>query len=74
MLVDNRMGSNFSPEGIKAFMWLIAWCLNSPGEERPSMRFIELELCRIHEKEMSLTTVVGEGTTTVTLGSQLFTT
>ncbi|XP_074561755.1 putative leucine-rich repeat receptor-like protein kinase At5g49770 [Curcuma longa] len=72
--IDSRMGSNFSPEGMRAFARLIAWCLNSQSEERPSMRFIELELCRIHEKELSLTTIMGEGTTTVTLGSQLFTT
>ncbi|KAG6487747.1 hypothetical protein ZIOFF_056348 [Zingiber officinale] len=71
--IDSRMGSNFSPEGMSSFVRLIAWCLNSQSEERPSMRFIELELCRIHEKELSLTTIMGEGTTTVTLGSQLFT-
>lgn len=32
-----------------------------------------VELERIHEKEMALTTFMGEGTSTITLGSELFT-
>jgi len=47
--------------------------VNPSGEQRPPMNYVVLELDRIHEKEMSLTTIMGEGTTTVTLGSQLFT-
>ncbi|KAJ8466345.1 hypothetical protein OPV22_028897 [Ensete ventricosum] len=73
-LVDNRMGNSFTSEGIRVLLQLISWCLNSSSEERPPMKFVELELHRIHEREMSLTTIMGEGTTTVTLGSQLFTT
>ncbi|URD91448.1 STYKc [Musa troglodytarum] len=73
-LVDNRMGSSFTSEGIRDLLQLISWCLNSSSEERPPIKFVELELHRIHEREMSLTTIMGEGTTTVTLGSQLFTT
>ncbi|RRT74478.1 hypothetical protein B296_00030382 [Ensete ventricosum] len=73
-VVDNRMGSSFTSEGIRVLLQLISWCLNSSSEERPPMKFVELELHRIHEREMSLTTIMGEGTTTVTLGSQLFTT
>ena len=33
---------------------------------------VVLELEQIHEKEMALTTVMGEGTATITLGSELF--
>uniref|UniRef100_A0A0A8YPQ9 Uncharacterized protein n=1 Tax=Arundo donax TaxID=35708 RepID=A0A0A8YPQ9_ARUDO len=37
------------------------------------MRPVAAELDRILGKEMSLTTVMGDGTAIVTLGSQLFT-
>lgn len=72
-IVDHRMGSSFTSEGMREFLRLISWCVNPTGERRPPMNFVVLELDRIHEKEMSLTTIMGEGTTTVTLGSQLFT-
>ncbi|KAH7663993.1 Non-specific serine/threonine protein kinase protein [Dioscorea alata] len=72
-LVDSRMGSSFTTEGMKEFLRLAFWCLNTSSERRPPMSFIVLELNRIHEKEISLTTVMGEGTPTVLLGSQLFT-
>jgi len=36
------------------------------------MSYVVMELDRILEKERNLTTVMGEGTPTVTLGSQLF--
>ena len=42
------------------------------SERRPTMSYIVTELDRILEKEMSLTTIMGEGTPVVTLGSQLF--
>ncbi|XP_073106574.1 probable serine/threonine-protein kinase PBL21 isoform X2 [Elaeis guineensis] len=73
-LVDQRMGSSFTSEGMSEFLRLIAWCLNPSSERRPPMNFVESELDRIREKEMSLTTIMPEGSTTVTLGSQLFTT
>ena len=72
-LVDHRMGNSFTTEGVREFLRLISWCVNPSGEQRPPMNYVVLELDRIHEKEMSLTTIMGEGTTTVTLGSQLFT-
>lgn len=72
-LVDHRMGSSFTSEGMREFLRLISWCVNPTGERRPPMNFVVLELDRIHEKEMSLTTIMGEGTTTVIPGSQLFT-
>ena len=37
------------------------------------MEMVVLELERIQEKEMAMTTVMGEGTATITLGSYLFT-
>ncbi|XP_020262653.1 probable serine/threonine-protein kinase PBL21 [Asparagus officinalis] len=72
-VVDHKMGSSFTSEGMKEFLRLISWCLHPSGERRPPMNYVGLELERIHDKEMSLTTIMGEGTTTVTLGSQLFT-
>jgi len=72
-LVDHRMGSSFTTEGMREFLRLVSWCVNPSCDRRPPMDYVVLELDRIHEKEMSLTTIMGEGTTTVTLGSQLFT-
>ncbi|KAJ0969273.1 hypothetical protein J5N97_022150 [Dioscorea zingiberensis] len=72
-VVDPRMGSSFTTEGMKEFLRLVFWCLNTTAERRPPMSFVVSELNRIHDKEISLTTVMGEGTPTVTLGSQLFT-
>ncbi|RWV99849.1 hypothetical protein GW17_00037224 [Ensete ventricosum] len=71
-VIDPRMVSSFTLEGMKEFLRLITWCLNPSSERRPPMDYVEMELQRIHEKELQLTTVMGEGTTTVTLGSQLF--
>ncbi|KAL0903705.1 hypothetical protein M5K25_028104 [Dendrobium thyrsiflorum] len=71
-LVDQRMSSSFTSEGIREFVQLIVWCLNPIGERRPQSSYLVSELDRIHEKEMNLTTIRGEGTTTVLLGSQLF--
>ncbi|XP_064984136.1 probable serine/threonine-protein kinase PBL21 isoform X1 [Musa acuminata AAA Group] len=71
-VIDPRMVSSFTSEGMKEFLRLITWCLNPSSERRPAMDYVEIELQRIREKELQLTTVMGEGTTTVTLGSQLF--
>ncbi|WOL04381.1 serine/threonine-protein kinase isoform X1 [Canna indica] len=71
-IIDRRMVSNFTSEGIREFLRLITWCLNPLSERRPPMNYVEMELHRIREKELRMTTVMGEGTTTVTLGSQLF--
>lgn len=73
-LVDQRMGGSFTSEGMSEFLQLIAWCMKPSSEGRPPMGYVESELARIHEKEMRLTTIMPEGTTTVTPGSQLFTT
>ena len=71
--VDCRLVGSFTAEGMKDFIRLTLQCMRFPGKRRPKMEMIELELDRILEKEITLTTVTGEGSTTVTLGSQLFT-
>ena len=71
--VDRRLVGSFTAEGMKDFIRLTLQCMSLPGNRRPKMEMIELELDRILEKEITLTTVTGEGSTTVTLGSQLFT-
>ncbi|KAL3505771.1 hypothetical protein ACH5RR_031153 [Cinchona calisaya] len=70
-IVDHRLVGSFTTEGIRDFIRLTLRCMSSPGRSRPSMEMVVLELDQILEKEVMLTTVVGEGTT-VTLGSQLF--
>ncbi|XP_010241786.1 PREDICTED: proline-rich receptor-like protein kinase PERK13 isoform X2 [Nelumbo nucifera] len=73
-LVDHRLAtSSFTSEGMMDLIRLTLQCMSSPGKGRPKMDMIMLELDRILEKEMTLTTVMGEGTATVTPGSQLFT-
>ncbi|KAF7819335.1 putative serine/threonine-protein kinase isoform X1 [Senna tora] len=72
-IIDQRLGSSFTPEGMEEFIMLIIRCLDVSSERRPAMSYVVMELDRILEKEMKLTTVMGEeGTPTVTLGSQLF--
>ncbi|KAL5541815.1 hypothetical protein UlMin_009525 [Ulmus minor] len=70
--VDPRLGS-FTMEGMRDMIRLTLQCMSFPGQRRPKMEMVVLELERIQEKEMELTTVMGEGTATITLGSQLFT-
>ncbi|CAA6662063.1 unnamed protein product [Spirodela intermedia] len=72
-LIDRRLGNSFTSEGMKWLIELALQCLDSPGVRRPKMDAVVLELDRILETEMTLTMVMGDGTTTVTLGSQLFT-
>ncbi|KAF5735867.1 receptor-like protein kinase HERK 1 isoform X2 [Tripterygium wilfordii] len=71
IIIDMRLGS-FTTECVEDYIQLILRCLEMSSERRPSMNFVVMELDRILEKEMNLTTVMGEGTQTVTLGSQLF--
>ncbi|KAE9599597.1 hypothetical protein Lal_00021283 [Lupinus albus] len=71
-IIDQRLGS-FTAEGMEDFILLIVRCLDPSTERRPAMSYVVTELDRIHDKEMNLTTIMGEeGTPTVTLGSQLF--
>ncbi|XP_010243553.1 PREDICTED: proline-rich receptor-like protein kinase PERK3 isoform X2 [Nelumbo nucifera] len=71
--VDHRLASCFTLEGMKNLTRLMFQCMNIVGKGRPKMDMVMLELERILENEMTLTTVMGDGTATVTLGSQLFT-
>lgn len=71
-LIDQRLGNSFTKEGIEEYVQLIVRCADPSSERRPAMSYVVMELDRILEKEMSLTTVMGEGTPVVTLGSQLF--
>ncbi|CAJ1786923.1 unnamed protein product [Sphenostylis stenocarpa] len=70
--IDRRLESSFTAEGMESYIMLIIRCLDPSSERRPAMSYVEMELDRILEKEMNLTTIMGEGTPTVTLGSQLF--
>ncbi|XP_064989387.1 putative serine/threonine-protein kinase isoform X1 [Musa acuminata AAA Group] len=72
-LIDRRLGNAFTSEGMKELIALTLRCLNPSGHNRPKMRAIAVELDQILETEMALTTVMGDGTAIVTLGSQLFT-
>ncbi|XVE67601.1 hypothetical protein DITRI_Ditri09bG0001100 [Diplodiscus trichospermus] len=71
-IIDERLGSSFTSEGMEEFIKLMMRCLEASSERRPAMSNVVMELERILDKEVSLTTVMGEGTPTVTLGSQLF--
>ncbi|XVF38669.1 hypothetical protein REPUB_Repub20aG0122400 [Reevesia pubescens] len=70
--VDLRLVGSFTMDGIKDLIKLTLKCMSFPGKGRPNMNMVVVELERIHEKEMGLTTVRGEGTAKITLGSELF--
>ncbi|GAV91259.1 Pkinase_Tyr domain-containing protein [Cephalotus follicularis] len=71
-IIDQKLGNSFTSEGMEELTRLIVQCVEPSSERRPIMSYVVTELDRILEKEMNLTTVMGEGTPTVTLGSQLF--
>ena len=71
-IIDRRLESSFTAEGMEEYIMLIIRCLDPSSERRPAMSYVDMELVRILDKEMNLTTIMGEGTPTVTLGSQLF--
>ncbi|XP_038992215.1 probable serine/threonine-protein kinase PBL15, partial [Hibiscus syriacus] len=71
-LVDRRLAGSFTMDGIKDVIKLTLKCMCFPGKRRMNMNMIMEELERIHEKEMELTTVRGEATSKITLGSELF--
>ncbi|KAF9596130.1 hypothetical protein IFM89_007183 [Coptis chinensis] len=75
-IVDRRLAENFTPEGMKDLISLTLQCLSIDGEAagQPNMNMIVSELDKILAREMTWKTVMGEGTATFTLGSQLFTT
>ncbi|KAL6293211.1 hypothetical protein ACE6H2_001353 [Prunus campanulata] len=72
-LVDRRLVGSFTGEGMRDLIRLTLQCMSFPGRRRPKMELVVLELERIKEKEMAMTTVMGEGTDTFALGSVLFT-
>ncbi|KAK3039162.1 hypothetical protein RJ639_028908 [Escallonia herrerae] len=71
-IIDQRLGNSFTAEGMEEFIQLIVRCVDPSCERRPAMSYVVMELDRILDKEMSLTTIMGEGTPVVTLASQLF--
>ncbi|GKB13508.1 hypothetical protein Tco_0847431, partial [Tanacetum coccineum] len=71
-IIDPRLGNNFTAKGMEENIQLIIRCVEVSSERRPTMSYIVNELDRILEKEMRLTTIMGEGTPVVTLGTQLF--
>ncbi|VAH68213.1 hypothetical protein VPH35_047123 [Triticum aestivum] len=72
-IADRRMTSGFTPRGMKELLRLASRCVNPASEDRPSMSLVEAEIHRIREQEIRRTTAMPVGDTTVTLGSQLFT-
>lgn len=70
--VDHRLSGSFTMEGMRDLIRLTLQCMSFPGKRRPKMATVVLELERIQEKEMAITTVMGEGTATIILASQLF--
>ncbi|CAI9118747.1 OLC1v1020351C1 [Oldenlandia corymbosa var. corymbosa] len=71
-IVDRRLEGNFTAEAMRDFIRLAIRCMTIPGRLRPNMEMVSSELEEILDKEIMLTTVVGEGTD-ITLGSHLFT-
>ncbi|PIA61582.1 hypothetical protein AQUCO_00300834v1 [Aquilegia coerulea] len=73
-IVDSRLAGSFTTEGMNDLINLTLQCLSISDAEQPNMKTVVSELEQILEREMQWKTVMGEGTATVTLGSQLFTT
>lgn len=71
-IIDQRLGNRYTTEGMEEFIQLIVRCVDPSSERRPALSYVVMELDRVLDKEMSLTTIMGEGTPVVTLGSQLF--
>ncbi|KAG8484681.1 hypothetical protein CXB51_023840 [Gossypium anomalum] len=70
--VDHRLVGSFTMDGIKDMIKLALKCMSFPGERRPDMNTVSIELERIRENEMEMTTIKGEGTAKIALGSELF--
>lgn len=71
-IIDERLGNSFTDKAKEKFIQLILRCVEASSDRRPAMSYVVMELEGILEKEMSLTTIMGEGTSTVIPGSQLF--
>ncbi|GMI72164.1 hypothetical protein like AT3G26700 [Hibiscus trionum] len=70
--VDHRLVGSFTMDGIRDLIKLTLKCMSFPGKRRPDMNMVSVQLEQIREKEMEMTTVRGEGTAKITLGSELF--
>ncbi|GMH08333.1 hypothetical protein Nepgr_010173 [Nepenthes gracilis] len=71
--VDRSLVGSFTADGMHDILRLMLQCLSFP-RKRPKMDIVVTELDRILENEMAVTTGADENTaTTVTLGSELFT-
>ncbi|KAJ0976225.1 hypothetical protein J5N97_018190 [Dioscorea zingiberensis] len=71
-LIDRRLAGSLTTEGMTALLRLTLRCLSLTGSRRPKIDAVGEELHQILETEMTLTTIMGDGTAIVTLGSQLF--
>ena len=71
-LIDCKMAKSFTEKGMRDFLRLTSRCLNNLAGQPPAMSFVVSELEQILEREMSSTTMMGEGSPTLTLGSELF--
>jgi hypothetical protein len=71
-IIDQRLENTFTAEVMEEVIQLIVRCVEPSHERRPAMSYVVMELERLLEKEQRLTTVMGEGTETVILGSYLF--
>ncbi|XP_050218525.1 probable serine/threonine-protein kinase PBL22 [Mercurialis annua] len=71
--VDRRLMGNFTTDGIRDLIRLTLRCMSFPRIARPKMEMVVIELERLVEREMALTTVMGEGSAAIFLkGSELF--
>ncbi|KAK7267267.1 hypothetical protein RIF29_19934 [Crotalaria pallida] len=71
-IIDPRMLSSFTTEGMEDFILLIVRCLNPSSEIRPTMNDVVMELDRIFKIEMKSISFNDAGSLNVTLGSELF--
>ncbi|CAH8363641.1 unnamed protein product [Eruca vesicaria subsp. sativa] len=60
-MIDERLGGTYTAEGVEEVITLTLICLDVSSAKRPTMSYVVAELERILDKEVSLTTVMGEG-------------
>ncbi|KAL2643425.1 hypothetical protein R1flu_011012 [Riccia fluitans] len=70
--VDSSLGSNFTEFAIQKTFGVGFHCVEPVGDRRPSMGEVVKQLEEALAKEKGLPVGAGEGPTTVTLGSELF--
>ncbi|GJV91967.1 putative serine/threonine-protein kinase [Tanacetum coccineum] len=59
-IIDPQLRNSFTAECMEEYIQLIVRCVEVSSKRRPTMSYIVMELDRILEKEMSLTTIMGE--------------